>query len=209
MMGNQKQFEFETKIELDSFTMDVSMSQMPTEHQGTRLCHLQPACKKSDAVFKDIKKIIKKISNGAPLQNFLFLGNPGTGKTRLACALAQELLYSGNISTIGYESCENLNGQVGRAIPYLNLKIQTEDDVIKGLWGDELLIIDHCDRATPPILNMIKKVHSARTANGKMTIIIGSKKTSAIQRIDNLKFAELFHQCTTLWFDWKGGCDDE
>ncbi len=99
MMKNQE-FEFSNKADRDFFRAGICTSGMPTQYFGVRLGQFKPCCPQAQMVYDKIQKYIENIANGGPQQSMLFLGNNGTEKTHLACAIAQELFFHGQTRLI-------------------------------------------------------------------------------------------------------------
>lgn len=72
-------------------------------------------------------------------RGLLLLGNVGTGKTHLACAIAQHVVREFEawaVVTSAAEICRTMKGSFGRGAAY------SERDVLDELGGPELLVID-------------------------------------------------------------------
>lgn len=106
-------------------------------------------------------------------RNMALLGNAGTGKTHLACAVANYIIQQGK-GTARFSSVSEINRLVREAKSYNSLT--TESDIIRAFGSFDLLIIDEVgvQSGTEAESRALFEVFNSRYQNLKPTILISN-----------------------------------
>lgn len=114
-------------------------SGVPLRYRGLKLADYTLDTKESKIVYSRVKNYIKKFEELKQIGcSLVFCGRPGTGKTHLACSLANELIQTGErvLYTTVYKAISEVKST------YSKESGTTEAEVIKAFQEPALLILD-------------------------------------------------------------------
>ncbi|AEH39612.1 DNA replication protein [Buchnera aphidicola (Cinara tujafilina)] len=156
---------------------------------------------RSQKSFTSFSKICKKFKNS--IANFIFSGNPGTGKNHLAAAIGNYLILNGNSVLI--ITVADLMSSIKKT--FSSSCKTTEEELIHKLCKVDLLIIDEIgvqikSRYEKIIINqIIDRRSSTKKSTGMLSNLdyFGIKKLLGERVIDRMRLGH------SLWltFDWS------
>lgn len=197
----------------------IQAANFPVEFRGLKLSSFKPK-KTSDPV--NSQKILSKIQNytdnfkfGTTEKNsdkwfrtikfpksLLFLGNNGTGKTHLSCALAQDLLFKNKINSALFTTTYDLILMIKNT---WGSSEKTEEQIVNNLCDIDFMIIDEVgvqfgtDTETLLFFNVFNK----RLNNGKPTVIISNNNTKEFKSLMGPRIYDRIRNTDLSVFDWK------
>jgi DNA replication protein DnaC len=139
-------------------------------------------CEKSAKIKTIIEKYITHFDKALPAgTSFLFCGNTGTGKTHLACAIANNVMRKGY--TALYISSLNYISKIKTA--WATGSEQSEDALIESFVGFDLLIFDELGKGELSVKEkgMIFRLIDRRYEECKPTIGISKHNKEALKKL--------------------------
>ena len=134
--------------------------------------------------------------------SLVLTGSCGTGKTHLACAIANHLIAE-HASAVVYATVPELSREVRDT--YRRDSQRNEKGVIADLMAPELLIIDEvgAHKCSDHELQLIFDVVDGRYRQLRSTILISNLTTAELQDLLGERVMERFRECgTVVAFDW-------
>lgn len=133
-------------------------------------------------IYQDIKKYSEKLINGIEKKGLILTGNNGTGKTHLACSIANELIKNG--IPIIYGTLINLLAELRNSYDVDNNI--SEIEIIKLYENVDLLIIDDLGKEKPSEWGLEKLftiINSRYENNLPVIITTNYNQNSLVQRL--------------------------
>jgi DNA replication protein DnaC len=135
--------------------------------------------------------------------SLVFTGGPGTGKTHLACAIANEIMPS-HMASVAFGTVS----QILRSIKstYGGKSERTEEQAIAALLTPDLLIVDEVGAQTGSDheLQLMFEVINNRYQNLRPTILISNLNAEDLERFLGHRTMDRFRECgTVIAFTWQ------
>lgn len=153
---------------------------IPKRHQGCRVNTYQADTPKQQALKTAVAEYIREMQTGSLKRNFVMLGNCGTGKTHLACAIGMEAVRQGK--TVLFATASEIIRRVQAAH---KSNTETEWDVMQEFERLDLLIVDEVgvQYATESANRIITEIVNARYNAEKPTVFISNLDADEFQAV--------------------------
>lgn len=167
--------------------------------------NFEPATEKAEKV----RRALARYSEDFAVQRharpgFIFTGQPGTGKTHLACAALQEVISRG--FTARYASLPAITLSIRRS--YKSSEALTAADVIDDITSADLLVLDELDLhgASDSDYQTLYEIINRRYEQGAAPIIALSNRTiEDLKRdLDERLTTRILGSLSATQFDWPG-----
>ena len=208
-------YDKQTK-ELCDYRHQVDVSGIPVRFMGAKMDSYKPQNEEASALFLELRKYVDGFqlrsdqdSSDAWFQpvfgpkSILFLGNNGTGKTHLASTIAQELLFSGKISSFRYYSAYDLSLMIKNS--WFRESAKTEMQIVRELVDFDLMIIDEVgvQFGTDTDMLLFFNVFNERLANEKPTILISNKNADELKALVGPRVVDRLREGLVFTFAWE------
>ena len=134
---------------------------------------------------------------------FLFIGNPGTGKSHLSCAIAQELICQGR--TAVYESLSSLTVRIRHS--YDDDATESTDSIIKTLVNVDFLILDEIDlhgASDTDYINLFEIINGRWERKNAPTLACSNRPLDRLNRdLDERITSRILAGFPPMVFDWE------
>lgn len=203
------------KKQLDYYRNRIKDSGIPVRFMGAKMDSYKPQNENAESLFLKLKEYVdgfqirsERNSDDAWFQpvfgpkSMLFLGNNGTGKTHLASTMAQELLFSGKISSFRYYSAYDLGLLIKNS--WFRESAKSEMQIVKDLVDLDLLIIDEVgvQFGTDTDMLLFFQVFNKRLANEKPTILISNKNADELKTLVGPRVVDRLREGLVFSFTW-------
>lgn len=134
------------------------------------------------------------------LRGFIFIGDPGTGKTHIACAIINNLLMQGIESR--YTSLPAITNEFRNAIKDPTLSVS---QIIEDLASPEFLVLDEIDLhgATTTDYQNLYDIINRRYENGLITLAISNRPISDLnQDLNERIISRILCGTQPILFEW-------
>jgi len=135
--------------------------------------------------------------------SLVFTGGPGTGKTHLGCAIANEIMAQ-HMATVVFGAVSTLIRSVRST--YNKSSDRTETQAIADLLLPDLLIMDEIGAQTGSDheLQLLFEIINSRYQNLRSTILISNLNQEELRKFLGHRVMDRFNECgTVLAFDWQ------
>ncbi|MCP3942415.1 MAG: ATP-binding protein [Desulfobacteraceae bacterium] len=211
----QVQRRFENKDNIERLQKLVGNSDIPIDLMGLKIESFKPPCPSAEKVLIRAKEYAihfayeqtdiddRWFPTKQGPKSVLFLGNNGTGKTHLACAIAQDLLFYGKISTLKYLSAYDLSLAIKNS--WFRESAQSEMQIVRGFVNLDFLIIDEIGAQfgsdTDELL--FYQVFNKRLSNEKPTILISNRNADELKDLVGPRVTDRIREGLVFSFDWE------
>jgi len=201
---------------LDYYRNQIKASGIPIRFMGVKLDSYKPQNEKAENVLAKLKKYVdgfqlrsEQDSSDAWFQpvfgpkSILFLGSNGTGKTHLASTIAQELLFSGRISSFKYYSAYDLSLMIKNS--WFRESAKTEMQIIRELVDIDLMIIDEVgvQFGTETDMLLFFQIFNKRLSAEKPTIMISNKNANELKDLVGPRVVDRLRESLVFTFSWE------
>lgn len=209
------QHRFENKDNIARLQKLVANSDIPIELMGIKLDSFKPSCSSSEKVLVRAKDYANQFAyrqsgiddrwfpTKVGPQSIMFLGNNGTGKTHIACAIAQDLLFHGKISTLKYLSAYDLSLAIKNS--WFRESAKSEMQIVHTLVNLDFLIIDEIGAQfgsdTEELLFF--QVFNKRLSNEKPTLLISNRNADELKMLVGPRVTDRLREGLVFAFDWE------
>lgn len=193
----------------------VENSGIPVELMGVKLVSYKPQCPCSKAVFNSLCDYVKAFeftciggddrwfqTTKSP-RSIVFLGNNGTGKTHLACSVAQALLFLRKINTLLYTTAYDLSLMIKNS--WFRESAKTEMQVTRELVDIDFMVIDEVgvQFGTDTDMLLFFQVFNKRLSAAKPTILISNMNIGEMEDMFDRRVIDRLKESETFLFDWE------
>lgn len=201
---------------LDYYMSQIKISGIPVRFMGVKMDSYKPQNEKAHAVFLELRKYV----DGFQLQfdqdsrdswfqpvfgpkSILFLGSNGTGKTHLASTIAQELLFSGKISSFRYYSAYDISLLIKNS--WFRESAKNEMQIMRDFVDLDLMIIDEVgvQFGTETDMLLFFQVFNKRLGNEKPTILISNKNADELKNLVGPRVVDRLREGLVFTFNWE------
>ena len=181
---------------------------IPKRHQGCRVNTYRAETAKQQAHKTAVTEYIREMQAGSLKRNFVMLGNCGTGKTHLACAIGMETVRQSKMVLFATAS------EIIRRVQAAHKSdTETEWDVMREFERLDLLIVDEVgvQYATESANRIITEIVNARYNAEKPTVFISNLDADEFQAVMGERAMSRMMEdgCKPFVCDWadyrKGG----
>ncbi len=153
---------------------------IPKRHQGCRVNTYQADTPKQQALKTAVAEYIREMQTGSLKRNFVMLGNCGTGKTHLACAIGMAAVQQGK--TVLFATASEIIRRVQAAH---KSNTETEWDVMQEFERLDLLVVDEVgvQYTTESANRIITEIVNARYNAEKPTVFISNLGSDEFQAV--------------------------
>ncbi len=181
---------------------------IPKRHQGCRVNTYRADMAKQQALKDAVTEYIREMQAGGLKRNFVMLGNCGTGKTHLACAIGMEAVRQGK--TVLFATASEI---IRRVQATHKSDTETEWGVMQEFERLDLLIVDEVgvQYATESANRIITEIVNARYNAEKPTVFISNLGADEFQAVMGERAMSRMKEdgCKPFVCDWadyrKGG----
>ena len=175
---------------------------IPKRHQHCRVSSYLATTQKQKALKDAIAQYTKDMFSGSLKRNFVLLGNCGTGKTHLACAVGMEAIRQGK--TVLFATASEIIRRVQAAHKSTS---ETEWDLMNTFADLDLLIVDEVgvQYNTESANRIITEIVNARYNNELPTIFISNLDKQAFQAVMGDRAMSRMQEdgCVPFVCDWQ------
>lgn len=175
---------------------------IPKRHQHCRVSTYQADTPKQQTLKAEITAYAKEMISGSLKRNFVMLGNCGTGKTHLACAVGMEAVKQGQ--SVLFATASEIIRRVQAAH---KSQTETEWELMNTFADLDLLIIDEVgvQYATESANRIITEIVNARYNNEKPTIFISNLSPAEFQAVMGERAMSRMREdgCKPFVCDWQ------
>lgn len=181
---------------------------IPKRHQGCRVNTYRAETAKQQALKTAVTEYVREMQSGGLKRNFVMLGNCGTGKTHLACAIGMEAVRQSK--TVLFATASEIIRRVQAAH---KSDTETEWGVMQEFEQLDLLIVDEVgvQYATESANRIITEIVNARYNAEKPTVFISNLGADEFQAVMGERAMSRMMEdgCKPFVCDWadyrKGG----
>lgn len=175
---------------------------IPKRHQSCRVANYQAETEKQIALKNAVKAYIDEMISGSLKRNFVFLGNCGTGKTHLACAVGMAAIHKGK--TVLFSSASEVIRRIQATHKSAN---ETEFELMGEYAKLDLLILDEVgvQYQTESANRIITEIVNDRYNNELPTIFISNLGVSEFAAVMGERAMSRMKQdgCLPFVCDWE------
>lgn len=174
---------------------------IPKRHQACRVNNYNAETEKQIALKNAVKAYIEELLSGSLKRNFVFLGNCGTGKTHLACAIGTAAIHKGK--TVLFSSASEVIRRIQATHKSAH---ETEFELMNEYAKLDLLILDEVgvQYQTESANRIITEIVNDRYNNELPTIFISNLSVAEFAEVMGERAMSRMKQdgCLPFVCDW-------